>query len=163
MRAKARRVYENRTPSRSASGDLRRGSAVAHAPPALRPCGQLFIRGRSLPGRRVGAFIVLTKFAVEGITEALAKELAPLLGIFATVALNPAILRTNFLTAPPWHRAGKVIIEDYRGNLRRHAQPGHAGQLPATGGSAGKPRCGHRPLGRFAEAPVHLPLGNDGR
>ena len=40
-----------------------------------------------------------TKFAVEGITEALAKELAPL-GIFATT-VEPGYFRTNFLEALP--------------------------------------------------------------
>src|SRR5262249_39537235 len=51
-----------------------------------------------------------TKFAVEGVTEALAKELATL-GIFATT-VEPGYFRTNFLDGASLLRAEKVI-EDY--------------------------------------------------
>jgi NAD(P)-dependent dehydrogenase (short-subunit alcohol dehydrogenase family) len=62
-----------------------------------------------------------TKFAVEGITEALAKELAPL-GIFATT-VEPGYFRTNFLDGASLVRAEK-IIEEYAktaGAMRENA------------------------------------------
>ena len=98
-----------------------------------------------------------TKFAVEGITEALAKELAPL-GIFATT-VEPGYFRTNFLDGASLVRAEKVI-EDYAktaGAMRENAakasynQPGDPVKLAAA-------------IVRLAASPkppVHLPLGND--
>jgi NAD(P)-dependent dehydrogenase (short-subunit alcohol dehydrogenase family) len=98
-----------------------------------------------------------TKFAVEGITEALAKELAPL-GIFATT-VEPGYFRTNFLDGTSLLRAEKVI-EDYAktaGAMRENAakvsynQPGDPVKLAAA-------------IVRLAASPnppVHLPLGND--
>lgn len=98
-----------------------------------------------------------TKFAVEGITEALAKELAPL-GIYAT-AVEPGYFRTNFLDGSSLTTAKKVI-EDYAetsGKMRTQAgevsykQPGDPAKLAkaiVTIAYAGQP-------------PVHLPLGND--
>jgi NAD(P)-dependent dehydrogenase (short-subunit alcohol dehydrogenase family) len=98
-----------------------------------------------------------TKFAVEGITESLAKELAPL-GIYAT-AVEPGYFRTNFLDGASLLRADKVI-EDYSataGAMRETAskvsyrQPGDPVKLAAA-------------IIRLADAekpPVHLPLGKD--
>jgi NAD(P)-dependent dehydrogenase (short-subunit alcohol dehydrogenase family) len=98
-----------------------------------------------------------TKFAVEGITEALAKELAPL-GIFATT-VEPGYFRTNFLDGASLVRSEKVI-EDYAktaGAMRENAakvsynQPGDPVKLAAA-------------IVRLAASPkppVHLPLGND--
>lgn len=98
-----------------------------------------------------------TKFAVEGITEALAKELAPL-GIFATV-VEPGYFRTNFLDGASLARAEKVI-EDYAetsgamrslATLASYKQPGDPLKLAAA-------------IVRLAASPkppVHLPLGND--
>jgi NAD(P)-dependent dehydrogenase (short-subunit alcohol dehydrogenase family) len=98
-----------------------------------------------------------TKFAVEGITEALAKELAPL-GIFATT-VEPGYFRTNFLDGASLLRAEKVI-EDYAetaGTMRETAtkvsyhQPGDPVKLAAA-------------IVRLAASPkppVHLPLGTD--
>ena len=98
-----------------------------------------------------------TKFAVEGITEALAKELAPL-GIFATT-VEPGYFRTNFLDGASLVRAEKVI-DDYAktaGAMREnaakvsHNQPGDPVKLAAA-------------IVRLAaspQPPVHLPLGND--
>jgi NAD(P)-dependent dehydrogenase (short-subunit alcohol dehydrogenase family) len=98
-----------------------------------------------------------TKFAVEGITEALAKELAPL-GIFAT-AVEPGYFRTDFLDAGSLDRAG-TVIEDYAetvGRMRQRAadvngkQPGDARKLAAALlRIAGSPK-----------PPLHLPLGKD--
>jgi NAD(P)-dependent dehydrogenase (short-subunit alcohol dehydrogenase family) len=98
-----------------------------------------------------------TKFAVEGLTESLAKEVAPL-GIYAT-AVEPGYFRTDFLDQTSLDRVGNVI-EDYAdtvGQMRKRAtevnkqQPGDprklAAALIAIAGSE-KP-------------PLHLPLGKD--
>ncbi|SEL01558.1 oxidoreductase [Parapedobacter koreensis] len=98
-----------------------------------------------------------TKFAVEGLTEALAKELAPL-GIHAT-AVEPGYFRTNFLDGSSLNTA-KQVIDDYAetsGKMRVYAgevsykQPGDPAKLAKA-------------LVKLADAeqpPVHLPLGND--
>jgi NAD(P)-dependent dehydrogenase (short-subunit alcohol dehydrogenase family) len=98
-----------------------------------------------------------TKFAVEGITEALAMELAPL-GINAT-AVEPGYFRTDFLDGSSLARAAN-IIPDYaetagktreRATQVSHKQPGDPAKLAAA-------------VVRLAAAskpPVHLPLGND--
>jgi NAD(P)-dependent dehydrogenase (short-subunit alcohol dehydrogenase family) len=98
-----------------------------------------------------------TKFAVEGITESLAKELAPL-GIFATT-VEPGYFRTNFLDGSSLLRAEKVI-EDYAataGAMREAAskvsykQPGDPEKLAAA----------IVRLVASQKPPVHLPLGKD--
>jgi NAD(P)-dependent dehydrogenase (short-subunit alcohol dehydrogenase family) len=98
-----------------------------------------------------------TKFAVEGITEALAIELAPL-GIHATV-VEPGYFRTDFLDGSSLTRAAN-IIPDYAATVGKtreratqvsHKQPGDPAKLAAA-------------IVRLAAAPkppVHLPLGND--
>jgi NAD(P)-dependent dehydrogenase (short-subunit alcohol dehydrogenase family) len=98
-----------------------------------------------------------TKFAVEGITEALHAELKPL-GIHATV-VEPGYFRTDFLDATSLV-VGKEIIDDYHetsGNVRRravdmnHNQPGDPEKLAAA-------------LVTLADAttpPLRLPLGTD--
>jgi len=98
-----------------------------------------------------------TKFAVEGITEALAEELAPL-GIHAT-AVEPGRFRTNFLEGTSLSRTSQVI-EDYGatvGKTRKFAeqlngkQPGDAAKLAAA----------LIILANAERPPVHLPLGKD--
>jgi NAD(P)-dependent dehydrogenase (short-subunit alcohol dehydrogenase family) len=98
-----------------------------------------------------------TKFAVEGITESLALELAPL-GIYAT-AVEPGMFRTNFLDQSSLSRSSNVI-PDYAetvGKMRERAgqvnykQPGDPVKLAAA-------------IVRLAASPkppVHLPLGSD--
>ena len=98
-----------------------------------------------------------TKFAVEGITEALHAELKPL-GIHATV-IEPGYFRTDFLDASSLV-VGKEIIDDYdetSGKVRRlavemnHNQPGNPDKLATalvTLADAQKP-------------PLRLPLGSD--
>lgn len=98
-----------------------------------------------------------TKFAVEGLTEAFAIELAPL-GIHATV-VAPGYFRTDFLEGSSLTRAAQVI-PDYAatsGRMRElaaqisHRQPGDPKKLAAA-------------IVRLAASPkppVHLPLGND--
>lgn len=98
-----------------------------------------------------------TKFAVEGITEALALELAPL-GIKATV-VEPGYFRTNFLDASSLSRTPNVI-EDYAetvGKMRVFAtqvnkkQPGNPTKLAEA----------FVKLAASENPPVHLPLGKD--
>lgn len=98
-----------------------------------------------------------TKFAVEGITEALRAELKPL-GIHATV-VEPGYFRTDFLDASSLV-VGKEIIDDYddtSGKVRRfavgmnHNQPGDPQKLATA-------------LVMLADAktpPLRLPLGTD--
>jgi NAD(P)-dependent dehydrogenase (short-subunit alcohol dehydrogenase family) len=98
-----------------------------------------------------------TKFAIEGITEALALELAPL-GIYATV-VAPGFFRTNFLDHSSLV-SGKTIIPDYAetvGAMRQFAanankkQPGDPQKLAEA----------FVKLAASENPPVHLPLGND--
>jgi len=98
-----------------------------------------------------------TKFAVEGLTEALAAELAPL-GVFAT-AVEPGYFRTDFLDATSLS-VSPAVIADYhetagatrsRAAAVSHAQPGDPERLAQV-------------LVAFADAPnppVRLPLGSD--
>ena len=98
-----------------------------------------------------------TKFAVEGLTEALAIELAPL-GIFATV-VEPGFMRTDFLEKTSLLRT-KIVISDYVatvGAMREfatslnHKQPGD-------------PRKVSKAVLKLADSvkpPVRLPLGTD--
>ena len=95
-----------------------------------------------------------TKFAVEGITEALALELAPL-GIHATT-VEPGYFRTSFLDGASLSRAQKVIDEyaETAGAMREFAtqvnykQPGDPVKLAAAVVR----------LVASSKPPVHLPL-----
>ncbi|KAB0643602.1 oxidoreductase [Burkholderia latens] len=98
-----------------------------------------------------------TKFAVEGITEALHAELKPL-GIHATV-VEPGYFRTDFLDASSLVVAPHVI-DDYdetSGAVRRkatqlnHNQPGDPAKLAAA----------MIALADAADPPLRLPLGTD--
>ncbi|WP_405520138.1 SDR family NAD(P)-dependent oxidoreductase [Spirosoma sp. KNUC1025] len=98
-----------------------------------------------------------TKFAIEGITEALAMEVAPL-GIHATV-VAPGFFRTNFLDESSL-LSSQQIIPDYAqtvGAMREFAakinyqQPGDPKKLAQA----------FVALGNSENPPVHLPLGND--
>jgi len=98
-----------------------------------------------------------TKFAVEGLTEALAKELSPL-GIYVT-AVEPGYFRTNFLDGSSLTTA-KHVIADYAGtsgNMRSFA-------AEVSYKQPGDPKKLAKAIIKVAEAeqpPVHLPLGND--
>jgi NAD(P)-dependent dehydrogenase (short-subunit alcohol dehydrogenase family) len=98
-----------------------------------------------------------TKFAVEGITEALHAELKPL-GIHATV-VEPGYFRTDFLDASSLVVGSEVIADydDTSGKVRRfavgmnHNQPGDPEKLATA-------------LVQLADAqtpPLRLPLGTD--
>jgi NAD(P)-dependent dehydrogenase (short-subunit alcohol dehydrogenase family) len=98
-----------------------------------------------------------TKFAVEGITEALAIEVKPL-GIWAT-AVEPGLFRTNFLDAKSFFASSNVIdaYKDTVGPMRSGA-----GQL--DGKQPGDPKKLAGALLKLVNSdhpPVHLPLGKD--
>ena len=98
-----------------------------------------------------------TKFAVEGLTEALYDELAPL-GIHATV-VEPGFFRTDFMDN---RSLGKMEqqISDYADTVgktrlfaveRNHQQPGDPAKLARA----------ILQLANAAEPPLRLPLGED--
>ena len=98
-----------------------------------------------------------TKFAVEGITEALAAEAAPL-GIFAT-AVEPGLFRTSFLDKTSF-AASAGSIPDYQdtvGQMRVRAGQFHGNQP----GDPAKLAQALLRLAASAGPPVHLPLGRD--
>jgi NAD(P)-dependent dehydrogenase (short-subunit alcohol dehydrogenase family) len=98
-----------------------------------------------------------TKFAVEGLSEALAQELKPL-GIHVT-AIEPGYFRTDFLDSTSLV-TNDAPIDDYhetsgamrtRASGANHQQPGDPAKLAKV-------------LVSFADTenpPVHLPLGSD--
>jgi NAD(P)-dependent dehydrogenase (short-subunit alcohol dehydrogenase family) len=98
-----------------------------------------------------------TKFAVEGITEALALELKPL-GIHATV-VEPGFFRTDFLDARSLS-VSPSTIEDYKdtaGAMRafaagaNHAQPGDPAKLAKA----------IMVLADLPQPPLRMPFGSD--
>jgi NAD(P)-dependent dehydrogenase (short-subunit alcohol dehydrogenase family) len=98
-----------------------------------------------------------TKFAVEGITEALAGEVAPL-GIKVTV-VEPGFFRTDFLDESSLVRTA-LEIDDYRdsvGKTRAHA-------AHVNGDQRGDPRKLAQAFLQLVNAkspPLRLPLGSD--
>ncbi|TDF65303.1 oxidoreductase [Cupriavidus sp. L7L] len=98
-----------------------------------------------------------TKFAVEGLTEALDAELAPL-GVRATV-VEPGFFRTDFLDASSLVRVGTEIAEyaetvgAMRGHMAsaNHQQPGDPAKLAVA----------LLALADSDNPPVRLPLGSD--
>jgi len=98
-----------------------------------------------------------TKFAVEGITESMAIELAPL-GIKATT-VEPGFFRTDFLDSSSLTRTGNVI-EDYDGTvgaMRRFATDANKKQP----GDPKKLAQAFLKLAAAENPPVHLLLGKD--
>ena len=114
----------------------------------------------SVGGLRSGAGFGVycsTKFAVEGLTEALSAELAPL-GIFAT-AVEPGYFRTDFLDATSLS-VSPASIADY------HQTAGATREVAAavSHNQPGDPRRLAQVLVEFVDAPnppVRLPLGSD--
>ncbi len=98
-----------------------------------------------------------TKFAVEGLSEALYAELAPL-GIHVT-AIEPGYFRTDFMDASSL-QVSERVIEDYAdtvGGLRARA-------ASINGAQPGDPARLAEVLVAFVDAPnppVRLPLGSD--
>jgi NAD(P)-dependent dehydrogenase (short-subunit alcohol dehydrogenase family) len=98
-----------------------------------------------------------TKFAVEGISEALAAEVAPL-GIKVTV-VEPGFFRTDFLDDTSLSRTAQEI-EDYRetvGRARAHAADVNHGQR----GDPAKLAKAFIVLANAPKPPLRLPLGSD--
>jgi NAD(P)-dependent dehydrogenase (short-subunit alcohol dehydrogenase family) len=98
-----------------------------------------------------------TKFAVEGITEALAGEVAPL-GIKVTV-VEPGFFRTDFLDETSLARTAQHI-EDYSetvGKTRAHAADVNHGQR----GDPRKLAQAFLALVNAKNPPLRLPLGSD--
>lgn len=98
-----------------------------------------------------------TKFAVEGITESMALELAPL-GIYATT-VEPGFFRTEFLDPTSLIRTAHVI-DDYAGTVGEMRS--FATQVNKK--QPGDPKKLAQAIIKLANAekpPVHLPLGND--
>lgn len=98
-----------------------------------------------------------TKFAVEGLSEAMSAELAPL-GIHVTV-VEPGFFRTDFLDEQSLSRT-KLEISDYAGTVGKmrvlaaeanHAQPGDPSKLAAA----------FMTLADAKTPPTRLPLGSD--
>ncbi len=98
-----------------------------------------------------------TKFAVEGITEALHDELAPL-GIHVTV-VEPGFFRTDFMDTRSLSKIAQEI-DDYAATAgktretaaeRNHQQPGDPAKLADA----------IVQLANAAEPPLRLPLGRD--
>ena len=98
-----------------------------------------------------------TKFAVEGLTEALAGEVAPL-GIKVTV-VEPGFFRTDFLDETSLARTAQHI-DDYSasvGNTRAHAADVNHGQR----GDPRKLASAFIALVNAENPPLRLPLGSD--
>lgn len=98
-----------------------------------------------------------TKFAVEGISEALAGEVAPL-GIKVTV-VEPGFFRTDFLDDTSLVRTAQQI-DDYAetvGNTRAHAADVNHGQR----GDPRKLANAFIALANAKHPPLRLPLGSD--
>jgi NAD(P)-dependent dehydrogenase (short-subunit alcohol dehydrogenase family) len=98
-----------------------------------------------------------TKFAIEGISEALAAEVAPL-GIHVTV-VEPGFFRTDFLNDNSLVRTA-LEIADYHETVGKtraraadanHAQPGDPSKLAKV----------FMQLAAAENPPVRLPLGSD--
>ena len=99
-----------------------------------------------------------TKFSVEGLTEALAQELAPL-GVRATV-IEPGSFRTDFLEGGTSLVKVRREIEDYADTVGRMCTfaAGHSKQPP---GDPVKPARLVVKLVASERPPVRLPIGRD--
>jgi NAD(P)-dependent dehydrogenase (short-subunit alcohol dehydrogenase family) len=98
-----------------------------------------------------------TKFAMEGFSEALAKEVKPL-GIWVTI-VEPGYFRTDFLDASSLGTE-ETVIADYEataGAMRAHA----ADVNHAQPGDPIKAAAAIVDIAAAAEPPVHLLLGTD--
>jgi NAD(P)-dependent dehydrogenase (short-subunit alcohol dehydrogenase family) len=129
-------------------------------PAMRRQQGGHVINLSSIGGYRAGAGFGVycsTKFAVEGLSEALAAELAPL-GIHVTV-VEPGYFRTDFLDQSSLVRTERVLdaYEATVGKLRghvgdmNHAQPGNPAKLASA----------LLALVDAPQPPVRLALGSD--
>jgi NAD(P)-dependent dehydrogenase (short-subunit alcohol dehydrogenase family) len=98
-----------------------------------------------------------TKFAVEGLSEAMALELAPL-GI-AVIVIEPGLFRTDFLDASSLHRTAR-ILDDYAatvGGTRTRAEAINHNQV----GDPVKAAAAIYTVAISAAPPLRLQLGAD--
>ncbi|MFJ4790032.1 oxidoreductase [Streptomyces sp. NPDC088794] len=98
-----------------------------------------------------------TKFAVEGFSEALAREVGPL-GISTTI-VEPGYFRTDFLDGTSLHTETRVIDDytDSAGAMRRTAETVNHDQP----GDPAKAAAAIVRIGGKADAPLRLQLGPD--
>jgi NAD(P)-dependent dehydrogenase (short-subunit alcohol dehydrogenase family) len=98
-----------------------------------------------------------TKYAVEGISEAMRRELAPL-GVQVTI-VEPGTFRTDFLDGSSLH-AARAVVDDYgatSGQVRNWADTTNHQQL----GDPAKAAKVIVDVAQVAEQPVRLQLGAD--
>jgi NAD(P)-dependent dehydrogenase (short-subunit alcohol dehydrogenase family) len=98
-----------------------------------------------------------TKFAIEGISEALAGEVGPL-GISVTI-VEPGYFRTDFLDASSLHTEQSVIDDyaDTAGEMRRHAVDVNHAQP----GDPVKAAAAILQLAAVEQPPLRIQLGSD--
>lgn len=132
---------------------------------AVLPSMRARCSGRILNFSSVGGFgawpgwgvYCATKFAVEGLSEALYAELRPL-GIHVTI-IEPGTFRTDFLDSSSLQRAARMI-DDYRetsGTVRQWADATNHNQL----GDPIKAAAAIMTVATSAEPPLRLQLGTD--
>ena len=109
----------------------------------------------SIPG---WALYGSTKFAVEGISQGLFKELQPF-GIHVT-AVEPGMFRTNFCSKGSY-QIPKKIIEAYSGTMVGHMRDGVAEFHGFQPGDPAKLATVIVNLGHTERPPLHLPIGKD--
>ncbi|SHN46066.1 oxidoreductase [Chitinophaga sp. CF418] len=137
-------------------------NVIRKALPHLRKQGSGHIINISSIAGFVGTFpgfgiYCATKFALDGLTEALSEEVKPM-GIHTTI-VGPGYFRTNFLAADSLVTP-KNIIEEY--TTVRETQ--HAHQHSYNGNQAGDPEKGAAAIIRIAseqQPPLHFFLGED--
>ncbi|SDH26911.1 oxidoreductase [Chitinophaga filiformis] len=137
-------------------------NVIRKALPYLRKQGSGHIINISSIAGFIGTFpgfgiYCATKFALDGLTEALSTEVKPL-GIHTTI-VGPGYFRTNFLASDSLVTP-KNVIEEYA-NVRE-AQ--HTHQNAYNGNQPGDPEKGAAAIIRIAEEqqpPLHLFLGED--
>ncbi|MCA8831078.1 oxidoreductase [Hymenobacter pini] len=135
-------------------------NVIRQALPHMRTAGSGHIINISsiagISGNVGWAIYAATKYAVEGVSEVLAQDLAPL-GIKVTV-VAPGAFRTNFLT-PESLVLARQPIEAYQA-----VRASHEKYLAMNGTQAGDPEKAAGAIMQLAAAahpPVHLLLGQD--
>jgi NAD(P)-dependent dehydrogenase (short-subunit alcohol dehydrogenase family) len=104
------------------------------------------------------ALYASTKFAVEGISKGLAKELDPF-GIKVT-AIEPGLFRTEF-TSKDSYRLAKNVIDDYSETMVGYMRNGTDSYHGTQPGDPKKLADVVVKLAHMAHPPLHLPIGND--
>ncbi|MDB5143401.1 MAG: family NAD(P)-dependent oxidoreductase [Mucilaginibacter sp.] len=99
-----------------------------------------------------------TKFAVEGISQGLAKELEPF-GIKVT-AIEPGLFTTNF-TSKESYRISAKNIEDYKDTMVGYMKAGTDSYHGSQPGDPVKLATVVVELANAENPPLHLPIGSD--